>query len=142
MEGTKEKDIWRKMLGRNGEDIACLMLQERGFRILDRNFRYGRQEIDIVCLDGTALRFVEVKTRREPVEGEAWEAVTPAKMRNIGRAAQRYLDSFRSRRSGRTGPRIPDIEEIFFDIVTVVWDEDMVNYSLEYIQDAFRLLYV
>lgn len=127
-------------MGRLGEDMACKMLQDRGLKILDRNLRKGHKEIDIVCLEGTSLRFVEVKTRREPVEGEVWEAVTAAKMRNISRAAQHYLRSLPFTLRG-VGGTVPVVEEVFFDIVTIVWDRKMERCSLEYIPDAFKILY-
>ncbi|MCL2382177.1 MAG: YraN family protein [Treponema sp.] len=48
--------------GRGGEEEAAVFLQEKGIRILERNFRFRRGEVDIIALDGQTLVFVEVKT--------------------------------------------------------------------------------
>lgn len=137
---SKQKDLQRKRLGAEGEEQACRVLQERGHEILRRNFRAGHKEIDIICRDGADLRFVEVKTRREPVEGEAWEAVDMAKQRRIARAAGSFLSSLVSAPEKNGGRRFYP-EECHFDIITIVWDRDG-NYSrTDYIQDAFYLMY-
>lgn len=79
----------RKRLGDEGEDLAAAHLRSRGFRILERNARLGRLgELDIVALDGRALVFVEVKTRRGTAFGPPEEAVTPAKLRTIAACAE------------------------------------------------------
>ena len=52
--------LWRK--GRAGEDAAAIFLEEKGMRILERNFRSSRGEVDIIALEGETLVFVEVKT--------------------------------------------------------------------------------
>lgn len=131
----KEKDIERKQLGRKGEDIACALLREKGFGILERNFRASHKEIDIICRDGSDIRFVEVKSRRRPMEGEPWEAVDAAKQRRIGNAAKAYINSGNM----RSLPFVP--KEYHFDIVTVVWEEKGEDYITEYIPDAYILIY-
>ncbi len=60
-------------------------------RILDRRFRGGGSEIDLVALDGEVIVFVEVKTRRGVGHGEPWEAVVARKRARIARAALQYL---------------------------------------------------
>ena len=64
---TKEKDKRRKALGRRGEDIACALLKELGCELLQRNFRAGHKELDLIFRQGNDLRFVEVKTRKLPM---------------------------------------------------------------------------
>lgn len=136
MMDCKDKDIRRKALGRKGEEIACDMLREMGFEILERNWRAAHKEIDIICRDGADLRFVEVKSRHEPVEGEPWEAVTAAKQRRIAYAAGSYL----------RGPRLKERgfhpDENHFDVITIVWSESGEECSKEYIPDAYTLIYV
>ena len=64
--------------GKWGEDIAANYMLEHGFEILERNWRHGRMEIDIIAQKEGVLYFVEVKSRH----GEIWnaeEAVTPKK---------------------------------------------------------------
>ena len=54
-------------IGQNGEEIACDFLLSRGHQILDRNWRSGHLELDIVSEDQEGLHFVEVKARTAPV---------------------------------------------------------------------------
>ena len=75
-----------RSLGGEGEDRAASLLLEHGFRILQRNVHLPGGEIDIVCLDGTTLVFVEVKRRRGTQFGNALAAVDSrkrAKLRSI-----------------------------------------------------------
>ena len=139
MTDSKEKDKKRKQLGTEGEEQACRVLQERGYEILERNFRAGHTEIDIICRDGADLRFVEVKTRREPVEGQAWEAVDAAKQRRIGRAAASYLSSLSAGKAGKEAFR-PN--ECHFDVITIVWDRSDSCCRTDYIQDAYFLMFL
>lgn len=74
-----------------GENLASSYLQDRGYKIIERNFgkRYG--EIDIIALDkDQTLVFVEVKTRRNKEFGEPLEAITPWKLNSIIKTAQYY----------------------------------------------------
>ena len=81
----------RRKLGRLGEDIAVSVLEELGMDCLRRNIRFRRDEIDLVCRDGTVLCFVEVKTRGRRGWHRPAEAVNSAKQRNIIRASRGYL---------------------------------------------------
>ena len=78
-------------LGETGEDLACAELERRGYAVLERRYRTRLGEIDIVALDGAALVFVEVKTRRTARHGSPAEAVTPAKRRRLALMAADYL---------------------------------------------------
>lgn len=73
-----------------GEDIACDYLKKQGYKIIERNFRKGYGEIDIVALDGSVLVFVEVKTRTSDLFGPPLEAITPWKIRTLVKTAQYY----------------------------------------------------
>ena len=77
--------------GTEGEDFACAYIAEQGMKIVQRNFRFGHEEIDIVARDGSVLVFVEVKARQNASRGLPAEAVTRAKQRSIIRAAMGYL---------------------------------------------------
>ena len=74
-------------LGQEGEDAAAELLTCKGFALLDRNWRLGRLELDLVCRDGDTLVFVEVKTRANAAHGGPAAALTPAKQRHLYRAA-------------------------------------------------------
>ena len=120
----------RAEIGRIGEDAAAAWLQRHGHRIISRNWRSGRVELDIVSEDNRGIHFVEVKTRKAPVMADPSVNVDYVKRRHLVRAAQNYLHSL----SGGAGA------EVFFDIITVVLDGD--GAEINYYQQAFIPLYV
>lgn len=73
------------------EAIAARYLLERGYRILDRQYRCPSGEIDLVAQDGEIIVFVEVKGRETNRFGSAPEAVDGRKQRRIWRSAQHFL---------------------------------------------------
>jgi putative endonuclease len=81
----------RAAAGRAAEDLAARFLDGRGLRVLARNFRTKRGEIDLVARDGATLVFVEVRLRRSASHGGAAESITPAKQARMIAAAQVYL---------------------------------------------------
>lgn len=84
------------LFGKAGEDAAAAFLERAGYCLLDRNWRQGRLELDLVCRDGETVVFVEVKSRKARGQGSPAEAVTPAKQRVLGRAAQAWLAAHRA----------------------------------------------
>jgi len=82
----------RQSVGRVGERLAANDLEERGYRILERNFRCQYGEIDLVAEEGEDLVFVEVKTRRGTVCGLPEEAVNGRKARKLQEVAAGYLE--------------------------------------------------
>ena len=81
----------RQSLGKKGEALAIQYLTERGYTILDRNFRFDRGEIDIVARDSGVIVFIEVKTRKTGSVGAPEEAVTARKRDQIWKVAEGYL---------------------------------------------------
>ncbi|MCA9940732.1 MAG: YraN family protein [Anaerolineales bacterium] len=81
----------RKQLGAWGESVAATYLEAHGYRIVQRNWRCARGEIDIVAETGETLVFVEVKTRRGRAWGTPEQAVTPRKAARLLTLAQAYL---------------------------------------------------
>lgn len=77
--------------GAAGEDAAQNYLQNKGYKILCRNYRKPCGEIDIVALDGKTLVFAEVKRRATGAFGGPLAAVTAAKRRKIALTAQLYV---------------------------------------------------
>jgi putative endonuclease len=77
----KAKDL----LGRHGEELAARHLETLGMLVLERNWRCGEGEIDIVALDGDVLVIAEVKTRRSLDYGHPFEAVGPDKLARLHR---------------------------------------------------------
>ena len=81
--------------GRRGEDLAVAFLLERGYRILQRNWRKKTGEIDIIADKAGMLVFCEVKSRRGSSFGAGAEAVDPRKQHRIIQTALLYLQYFR-----------------------------------------------
>lgn len=81
----------RHQLGITGEQLAQNFLAKKGYRILTTNYRSRYGEIDIVCLDGDTVVFVEVKTRSSEKFGTPAEAVTFRKRNRLRQLAQMYL---------------------------------------------------
>lgn len=81
----------RTKIGSRGEDLACEFLKKNGYRILERNYRIRGGEIDIVAKDGSALVFVEVKTRWSHDFGPPVEAMTPWKIKALLKTARFYV---------------------------------------------------
>ena len=84
----------RQNLGKSGEDLAVQYLRQKGYKILKRNFRIGRAEIDIIALDQGDLILVEVKSIRTNRFGQGEEHITSRKKTMLIRAAYRFLDFF------------------------------------------------
>ena len=80
-----------KKLGSWGESVAAHHLKAKGIRIVDRNWRCSRGEIDLVARDGDVLVFVEVKTRRGESHGKPEDAITRAKADRLLQVAESYL---------------------------------------------------
>ena len=124
------------LLGNKGEMLAARYLMEQGFAIREYNWRSGHKEIDLVAQERDVLVFVEVKsraseeyvfvevkTRSSEAFGDARNAVTPFKQRNLVLAAEAYV-------------RAKKIDlETRFDVVTVVGTDD--THKIEHIRDAF-----
>ena len=96
----------RAEIGRRGEDIACRYLIEKGHTILERNWRSGHLEVDIISLDREGLHFVEVKSRVAPFSAAPEESVGYVKQKRIIAAAERYIHS---RKRIATVFELPDI---------------------------------
>ncbi len=83
--------LYKKRFGKKGEGIAADYLIDRGFDIIEENFRSKFGEIDIVARKGNKLYFVEVKTRANRKRGMPYEAVNKRKIHQIKKAATYYL---------------------------------------------------
>jgi putative endonuclease len=81
----------RKVTGEVGEDLACVLLKEKGYQVIERHWRCARGEIDIIAKDGDYWAFVEVKTRHGDHAGLPEEALTRSKWVRISELAQTYM---------------------------------------------------
>lgn len=93
-----QADLWKKRLGKHGENIVLEALEKRGWTILERNWRDGKKaEIDIICRDPEGMYvFVEVKTRCKPgteagFQTEGFDSITRIKQQKIVTSARNYL---------------------------------------------------
>lgn len=109
--------------GKLGEEIAVNYLTAKGYRILERNWRSGHKEIDIIAMDGDTLVVVEVKTRKSNFFGDPDLAVGADKQRLLVWAADAYV-------------RYRDLDvEVRFDVVSIVITDN--DQRIEHIEDAF-----
>lgn len=114
----------RAVVGLEGEDAAAEYLQARGHKVLFRNWRCGHLEIDIVTDTENALHFVEVKSASGPVAVCLSDRITPAKIRNMTRAAKSFV-------------RIYAVtKEVRFDLVSVSFGRGG-SPIIEHVEDAF-----
>ena len=82
----------RHQTGVLGEKLAAELLVDKGYRIVETNFRCPEGEIDIVARDGDCLVFVEVRARRSRRFGTPEESITGRKKEHIRSAAARYRE--------------------------------------------------
>jgi putative endonuclease len=106
--------IHNQRFGRRGEDAAAEWYRNAGYRIVDRNWRCPRGEIDLVVVDDNTVVFVEVKARTSGRYGSGFDAVDHRKQRRLRRLAALWLADRRSDR-GEAG-FYPDLQ---FDVVEV-----------------------
>ncbi len=99
----------RQRKGERGEAEATRFLENKGHCVLERNYRSGRGEIDIITRDGDTLVFVEVKSGSSTAFGDPEDRVTDRKRRQIGKVAAAYLSE-----------REPGEIDCRFDVVSVV----------------------
>ncbi len=114
-----------RKLGSEKEELVCRYLEAQGMRIVERNFRNARGEIDIIGYHGDYLVFVEVKYRRNQALGGAMASVDMRKMRQICKTADYY----------RMLHHIGDFSKIRYDVVAVQGQE------MEWVQNAFPHIY-
>ena len=117
----------KSTLGERGEALAVDLLKRRGYRILEKNFRIQRGEIDIIAQDRDTVCFIEVKTRRAFRQGAPSESISIFKQRQLVRLALLYLKGTR---------RLE--EKARFDVVAVTMDENGKD-NAQLIQNAFDL---
>lgn len=115
---------WHNDFGVRGEDLAVEYLRSGGYVILDRNWRSGHREIDIVATQGDVIVFVEVKARTNAFYGRPEDAVTRRKMHLLVLAADAYL-------------RYNKLDkEVRFDVITVTGTID--KPYIKHYERAFR----
>ncbi|MFN4364640.1 YraN family protein [Chryseobacterium hispalense] len=112
-------------LGKKAEDLAAEFLLKNGYKILARNFRHQKAEIDIIAEKDNLIIICEVKARSTDVFNLPQESVNKKKIKLLVLAADYYLQEFNV------------MKEVRFDIISVLPDEKG-NLLMEHIQDAFE----
>lgn len=121
----------RKKVGDDGEEAVSRYLEARGHKILARNYRAGHLELDIISLAQDGVHFVEVKTRRPPMQLDPQECVTLPKQKRLVKAAMAFLARSRN-------PLLIDVE-YHFDVAAVVIEDE--NKLISYYPEAFIPIY-
>ena len=107
--------IFNKLKGDFGEEKAAKYLKKQKYKILKRNFKNTVGEIDIIAKQGSAVIFVEVKTRMDEAFGFAAEAVDLKKQQKIRNVAALYAQKY-------------GISDFRFDVVEVYLKDDRINH--------------
>jgi len=110
-------------LGKKGEGIALVHLRNEGYLIRETNWRFGKDEVDIIAEKDNTIIFVEVKTRSTDYFGLPQDAVTKKKQKFIIRAADAYIQK-------------NEIDlEARYDIIAVIKPDSL--HKIDHIIDAF-----
>lgn len=109
-------------IGARGEELATEWLRERGFYIVERNWRVGHYEMDIIAEHYDTLHFVEVKTRRKGGWQSAYDSIDEQKIRSLRRAAMAYRSMHRIRHN------------IQFDLIAITVDDDS-STTIDYVEN-------
>jgi putative endonuclease len=117
-------------LGQLGEREAARHLKEKGYSILERNYRIKQGEIDLVAFRDGVLAFVEVRAQTEPAMIAPLRTITRRKQRRIVKAAQSYI-------AVRGLDRRADAA-LRFDVVTVLFDEEGRAREVKHLEGAFH----
>lgn len=111
--------------GKKAEELAAEYLQKNGYKILVRNFRYQKAELDLVAEKDSLIVVVEVKARSTDVFNLPQEAVNKRKIKLIFSAANYFMEEYNKN------------QEVRFDIISILSDENK-NLMIEHIIDAFE----
>ena len=110
-------------LGTWGEELAVAFLLRKGYDIIERDWKSGHRDLDIIAANDDMLVFVEVKTRRNRVFGEPEEAIDYRKLQNMRQAINYYVKSRRINREFR------------LDVITVVGTPEGGSPEINHIED-------
>jgi putative endonuclease len=115
-------------VGIRAEDLAAQLLEQRGFRVLARNWRRPQGELDLVVDDAGTCVFVEVRSRTGEEHGHPLEMVSARKRAQVIRAARLFLHE-----------SAPPASDFRFDVVGVTFYDDGRPPQCVHVEDAFRV---
>lgn len=110
-------------LGKKGEQLAVDFLLDKGYDIVERNYRFDKAEVDIIAKKNQTLAIIEVKTRSTSDFGDPQDFLKPKQIKRIVKAVDEYV-------------LINKMNfEIRFDIIAIVKENQ--GYSIEHLENAF-----
>ena len=110
-------------LGKKGEELAVDYLISKGYKIIERNYRFNKAEVDIMAQKQSTLAIIEVKTRSTTDFGNPQDFVKPKQIQRLVKAVDEYVT-------------IHNLEvEIRFDIIAIVKNKTL--FDIEHIENAF-----
>lgn len=110
-------------LGNLGEQLALTYLQDKGYEVLEKNYRYLKAEVDLIAKHNDVIVFVEVKARSTNFFGEPELAVSLSKQKLLIDAADYYASSMELK------------NEIRFDVIAIIINKN--ETIINHIEDAF-----
>ncbi len=111
-----------RKIGEKGESLAESYLIDNGYQVIEKNWRTGHKEIDLICTYEDLYIFVEVKTRTNVKQGMPEEAISEKKIKSVTEAAQIYLYERK-------------YKDIRFDVIAIIMSGD--KPEILHIKDAF-----
>lgn len=111
-------------LGKKGENLAVEFLLGKDYKILERNYKPQKYEIDIIAFKNGLLVFVEVKTRATDLFGDPEESVGYHKENNIANVAEYFMDQYKE-----------DFSDVRYDIISIILNKRTT--IIKHIEDAF-----
>lgn len=107
-----------------GEELATKFLKEKGYKIIERNFRKGYGEIDIIAVHKNTLVFIEVKTRTSDKFGSPLEAISYFKLKSLLKTSEFYKI---------LNPKLPDLLRV--DAIAVILDNSGNLVNIEHVEN-------
>ncbi|MBU5346531.1 YraN family protein [Paenibacillus lautus] len=127
MNSPSGKKDSRKQKGAAAEELAAAALIEKGYRVLDRNWRCRFGELDIVAETGETLVVIEVRSRSGTASfGTPSESVNARKVMQVRNTAQQYVHQKRYYE-----------RPIRFDVISIILRPDLTPVSMDHIENAF-----
>ena len=110
-------------LGKKGEQLAVDFLLKNGYKILERNYRFDKAEVDIIARQNDTLAVIEVKTRSSTDFGNPQDFVKPKQIQHLVKAVDEYVN-------------VNSLDvEVRFDIIAIVREGK--SFNIEHLENAF-----
>lgn len=110
-------------LGKKGEQLAVDFLLKHNYKVVERNYRFDKAEVDIIAKKDNVLAIIEVKTRSTADFGNPQDFVKPKQIKNLVKAVDEYINENNL-----------DLE-VRFDIIAIVKEKK--TFKIEHLENAF-----